>query len=162
MSAKYDLSLFEERKKPARHSETDPAAHARDERRRKWQVFFDRSATVTLVAMIVLVFTFMLSSQAKLTELDSAISEQQEMLHKLEEEHKSLKNDLAAKTTASSVEQYATEVLHMQQADASQIEYVTVGEGDSGTATGEFGSGWLQNAAAVIANFFSQFAYLFS
>lgn len=162
MASKYDLSLFEERKKAKSSAEKDPREIRAEARRKKWQRAINAGATVFLAVLVLSVFVMMLSSRAKLTELDGEISEKQEELHKLEEDYKSLSNDLAAKTTASSVEEYASEKLHMQAADASQIEYVTVGDGDSGSATGATGDSWLQGAAAAISNFFSQIAYLFS
>ena len=159
----YDLSLFEEKKKSntaaARHAKTDDQARTRQARLQKW---INRSATALLASFVLTMFVFMLNSQAKLTEMDRTISRMQNELYKLEEDHKSMANDLAAKTSAQSVEEYAENELGMQVADASQIEYVTVDGGDQGKATGETGSTWVQDVAASISDFFAQIAYLFS
>ncbi len=159
----YDLSLFEEKKQ----SNTAAARHAKgaakaSDRRTRLQNIINTSATLLLTGIVLSMFVFMLNGQAKVTELDREISEMQQDLYKLEEDYKSMANDLAAKTSAQSVEEYAENQLGMQPADASQIEYVTVDGGDKGEATGETGSNWVQDVAASISEFFAQIAYLFS
>lgn len=159
----YDLSLFEEKKQTntaaARQAKGQEKAN---DRRTRLQNFINTSATLLLTAVLLSAFVLMLTGRAQLTELEREISQKQQEQYKLEEDYKSLTNDLAAKTSAQSVEEYAEKELGMQAADASQIEYVTVDGGDQGEATGETGATWVQDVAADISDFFAQIAYLFS
>lgn len=159
----YDLSLFEEKKKSdtaaTRQAKGAEKARTRQARLQKW---FNRSATAVLAAGVMAMFVLMLTGQARVTELDREISQKEQMLYKLQEDQKSLENDLASKTSQQEVEEYAENELGMQAADASQIEYVTIDGGDQGEATGDSGSSWVHDVAASISEFFARIAYLFS
>ena len=155
----YDLSSFETNKK----SETaNPKAEKEQSRRARWQRFVNASASVLTTMAVLGVLAFMLSGRAQLTELEKEISTKQQELHKMQEDYKSLKNDLASKTSAQNVEEWAQTHLNMQAIEAGQVEYVTVDGGDQGEVTEDTTGTWLQDVAAEISKFFARIAYLFS
>ena len=162
-SKQYDPSLFEKKKTSdtaaTRNAKGTEKARTRQERLQKW---INRSATAVLAAAVLTMFVLMLTGQATVTELDREISQREQMLYKLQEDGKSMENDLASKTSQQEVEDYAENELGMQAADASQIEYVTIDGGDQGEATGDNGASWVHDVAASISEFFARIAYLFS
>ena len=156
---KYDLSSFETKKS---NTAVDPKAVKEQNRRARWQRFINTSATV-FVAMIVLsTFVLLLTGRAQLTELENEINQKQQQLYEMQEDYKSLSNDLASKTSAQSVEEWAQTHLNMQTIESSQVEYVTVDGGDRGEVTEDTTGTWVQDVAAEISKFFARIAYLFS
>ena len=156
---KYDLSSFETKKS---NTAADPKAVKEQNRRARWQRFINTSATV-FVAMIVLsTFVLLLTGRAQLTELENEINQKQQQLYEMQEDYKSLSNDLASKTSAQSVEEWAQTHLNMQTIESSQVEYVTVDGGDRGEVTEDTTGTWVQDVAAEISKFFARIAYLFS
>ncbi len=140
-SEAYDLSRFEPKKKitqlPGKHAAT--ATKKRSKRQR-----LANAITAVLVSCgVLMVITLMISSQIRLTELNSAISQQEILLNQAIGETKRLESELAAQTSAQSVEQYAQNA-GLQQMESGQIDYitVTVPEKESEPETGLWASIW--------------------
>lgn len=158
---KYDLSSFETKRKP-NTAVTDPKAVKEQARRVRWQRLINASAVVMVVMLVLSTFVLMLTGRAQLTELEKEIGKKQQTLHEMQEDYKSLSNDLASKTSAQQVEEWAQTHLNMQAIESSQVEYVTVDGGDRGEVTEDTTGNWVQDMAADISKFFARIAYLFS
>ena len=79
-----------------------------------------------MVSLSVLaVIMVMIGSQVKLTEMNSMINQKQAQVSELSGEVKRLEGELAANTSAQSVEEYA-ESVGLRQTESGQIDYITV------------------------------------
>lgn len=156
----YDLSSFEPKKKT--ETAADPKAVKAQNRRARWQRFLNTSAMVFVAMICLSAFVLLLTGRAQLTELENEKSRLEQELYEMQEDYKSLSNDLASKTSAQSVEEWAQTHLNMQAIESSQVEYVTVDGGDRGEVTEDTTGTWVQDVAASISKFFARIAYLFS
>jgi hypothetical protein len=74
---------------------------------------------------VLVVIATMISSQVRLTEMNSAISQAETAYNEAVGETKRLESELAAQTSAQSVEEYAQSV-GLRQVESGQIDYITV------------------------------------
>ncbi len=123
-SEAYDLSLFEPKKAkitPIRSKKETKA----ERRRRTVQKLINGAATVAVTCCVVFVLAAMITSQVKLTETNNAITLTNEQDSELAGEIKRLEGELAAKTSAESVADYA-EKNGFEQIQSGQVDYFTV------------------------------------
>lgn len=122
-SEAYDLSMYE----PKARIRALPGKKATkaDKRRARLQKLINTAATVLVSGSVLFVIGFMIFSQARLTELNSAISQAETTLSEAVGEAKRLESELAAHTSAQSVEEYA-ESAGLRQVESGQIDYITV------------------------------------
>ena len=95
----------------------------------------------------------LISSRVRLTELNSEKSRKEAELNQVISETKRLESELAARTSAKSVEEYA-KANGMQKMEPGQIAYITVE--DAGADAGEDGTepGFWESVWDAIAGFF--------
>ena len=122
-SEAYDLSMYEPKAK-IRALPGKKATKA-DKRRARLQKLLNTVVTAAVSGAVLLVIGFMISSQVRLTELNSAISRAESTLSEAVGETKRLESELAAQTSAQSVEEYA-ESAGLRQVESGQIDYITV------------------------------------
>ncbi len=122
-SEAYDLSMYEPKAK-IRALPGKKATKA-DKRRARLQKLLNTVVTAAVAGGVLLVIGFMISSQVRLTELNSAISQAESTLSEAVGETKRLESELAAQTSAQSVEEYA-ESAGLRQVESGQIDYITV------------------------------------
>lgn len=99
------------------------------QRRSRIQSLLNTAVTLALAGLVITSLGMMVAGRVRITEMDAQITTQQEQLSNLQSEHVRLTSELAAKTSAQSVEDYATGTLGMQKVDPGQIEYITVQAG---------------------------------
>ena len=122
-SEAYDLSMYEPKAK-LRALPGKKASKA-EKRRARVQKMLNTFATTAVAGVVLLVIATMISSQVRLTEMNSAISQAEVAYNEAVGETKRLESELAAQTSAQSVEEYAQSV-GLRQAESGQIDYITV------------------------------------
>ncbi len=120
----YDLSLFEPKSAKITPLPGKKATKA-DRRRVKVQKLINGAATALVACAVVVILGLMISSRVRLTEMNSSISKAETLLNEAVSETKRLESELAAQTSAQSVEAYADSV-GMRQMESGQIDYITV------------------------------------
>ncbi len=123
-SEAYDLSLFEPKSAKITHLPGKKATKA-ERRQAKLQKFFNSAAAVLVAFSVMLILSLMITSQVRLTETNSAISQVEARLNETIGETKRLESELASQTSAQSVEAYA-ESVGLRQMESGQIDYITV------------------------------------
>ncbi len=123
-SEAYDLSLFEPKSAKITTLPGKKATKA-DKRRARIQKLANTMATILVAGSVLFVIAFMISSQVRLTELNNSIGNAQTELNEAISETKRLESELAAQTSAQSVEAYA-ESVGLRQVESGQIDYITV------------------------------------
>lgn len=123
-SEAYDLSLFESKSAKIKALPGKKATKV-DKRRARAQKLLNGLVTTLVAGGVLLVIAFMISSQVRLTEMNSNISKAQTELSEAISETKRLESELAAQTSAQSVEAYA-ESVGLRQVESGQIDYITV------------------------------------
>ncbi len=123
-SEAYDLSLFESKSAKIKALPGKKATKV-DKRRARAQKMLNGLVTSLVAGGVLLVIAFMISSQVRLTEMNSNIGKAQTELSEAISETKRLESELAAQTSAQSVEAYA-ESVGLRQVESGQIDYITV------------------------------------
>lgn len=123
-SEAYDLSLFEPKSAKITPLPNKKATKA-ERRQAKLQKIINGAATVLVTCCVVFVLAAMITSQVKLTETNNAISQASAQDSELAGEIKRLEGELAAKTSAESVSEYA-EKNGFEPIQSGQIDYFTV------------------------------------
>ncbi|MBP3435293.1 MAG: hypothetical protein J6K62_03060 [Clostridia bacterium] len=123
-SEAYDLSLFEPKKAKITPLPNKKATKA-ERRRVKLQKLINGAATVLVTCCVVFVLAAMITSQVKLTETNNVISQAKSQDSELAGEIKRLEGELAAKTSAESVSEYADKN-GFEPIQSGQIDYFTV------------------------------------
>ncbi len=123
-NAAYDLSLFEKKKAKVTPLHSKRATKA-EKRRQKIQKWLNGAAAVVVSGLVLAVVSLMITSQVKLTEINNAINKQETLYIEALSETKRLESELAAKTSAQSVEEYALSV-GLRPMESGQIDYITV------------------------------------
>ena len=159
-SEAYDLSLFEPKEDKIIELKPNKKLEKAQQRRARVQSFLNAAVTLAVAAAVISVVAVMITNRVKLTEMNSTIAAQKQQLQILQSEHERLTTDLAAKTSAQSVEDYA-DATGMQDVESGQIAYITVDEGEATPQPEPQEKNLLEKAGDAIANFFSQLAYLF-
>lgn len=123
-NAAYDLSLFEKKKSNVTPLHSKKATKA-DKRRNRIQKLLNGMAAVTVACAVLMVVSLMITSQVRLTEINNAITKQESLYIEALSETKRLESELASKTSAQSVEEYA-ESVGLRPMESGQIDYITV------------------------------------
>lgn len=124
-SEAYDLSLFESKKPKIAAL---PKKESKAEKRRNiLHKFMNGTVALTVAGLVLVVVTFVISAQISLTEQNSLINQEQANLQDMQSEVKRLESELAAQTSAQSVEEYA-ESVGLRKMESGQIDYITVPE----------------------------------
>ncbi len=139
----YDLSLFEPKSAKITPLPGKKATKAQ-RRRTKLQKLLNGAVVSLIACSVVLILGLMISSQVRLTEMNSAISKTETRLSEAIGETKRLESELASQTSAQSVEAYA-ESNGLRQMESGQIDYITVtpaGAEQTNTSAGFWASLW--------------------
>lgn len=123
-SEAYDLSLFESKKAKITNL-SEKREQKAGARRSKWQRILNASGSILVFCGVLAVVAVLISSQSRLTELNNAITQAETTLSEQIGETKRLESELAAQTSAQSVEEYAQSA-GLQQIESGQIDYITV------------------------------------
>ncbi len=132
-SEAYDLAQFAPRSAEVTPFPGKKAVKA-DRRRAKLQQAINAAAVVLIAACVILILGLMISSQVRLTEMNSAISQTESRLDEAIAETKRLESELASQTSAQSVEAYA-ESVGLRQMESGQIDYITVTPAETAPTT---------------------------
>lgn len=123
-SEAYDLSLFEPKKAKVTPLHGKKATKA-EKKRARIQKLLNTVVTALVSCGVLLVITLMITSQVQLTEMNNAITRKESELSEMLGEIKRLEGELAAQTSAQSIEEYA-ESVGLRQTESGQIDYISV------------------------------------
>ena len=123
-SQAYDLSLFEKKKATVTPLHAMKQTKA-EKRRARVQKFLNASATVAVAGVVLVFISLMITMQVRLTEVTSEINRQEALYTETISETKRLESELAAQTSAQSVEEYAANA-GLRPMESGQIDYITV------------------------------------
>lgn len=123
-SEAYDLSLFEPKKAKITPLHGKKATKA-DKKRARIQKLLNAVVTALVSCGVLLVITLMITSKVQLTEMNNAITRRESELSEMVGEIKRMKGELAAQTSAQSIEEYA-ESVGLRQTESGQIDYISV------------------------------------
>lgn len=157
----YELSLFEPRKAKIVEMKTKKPNKKQikaEKRRARLQKVLNVTVVTVLAAVVIGFIGISLTSRVQLNEMNSVISSRNEELQQLQDEYERLKTELASKTSAQAVSDYAVNELGMQKIEPHQVQYITVEDGDSVEVNETEDKSVLDQIGAAIADFF---AYLF-
>ncbi len=148
----YDLELFQPRQ-PRLVALKDSPKMAKDKQKRSRRqkvlnVIVYLSAALVAIGLVA----YFITCNVQLTEMNRTISEYQTELSILQSERVRLESELASKTSAGQIDQYA-QLNGMQPAENSQIYYIH-GDTEDLVEMADSGGGWLRQAfEAFIALF---------
>ena len=160
-SEAYDLSLFEPKQAKIVKLVPNKKEDKAQMKRTRIQSMVNTATTLLMAALAVLAVGMIIACRVHLTEMDSQMQAKQQELNNLQSEHVRLTSELAAKTSAQQVEDYATQVQGMQKVDPGQIQNNTLQGGDEVEVAEPEKKGLLESIGDSISNFFSELAYLF-
>ncbi len=149
----YDLSLFETKRAELVALKLNKKEQKQSNKRARLQRFFNAVAYLAVAIAALFVIGFLITSNVRLTEMNSQISESKARLSELQSEQIRLQSELASKTSIANVNDYARQN-GMTAADGSQITYITVSGSDTVTVAADSGN-WLSKAIDAIVGFFS-------
>ena len=96
-----------------------------EKKRARIQKLLNTVVTALVSCGVLLVITLMITSQVQLTEMNNAITRKESELSEMLGEIKRLEGELAAQTSAQSIEEYA-ESVGLRQTESGQIDYISV------------------------------------
>ena len=155
----YDMSLFvrekenEPRTKIVEHK-TSPAMQKRQRRSMLMRSLFEISVITALIAVIAGTAFLLINSRIRNNELKDELQSLQVDYAALESERIRLEADLAAQTSAASVDEYITEQ-GMVPLESRQVHYIVRSEQDAVTATTPDPVPWWRTAWETICGIFS-------
>lgn len=152
-SEAYDLSLFESRKGDIVALKPNKKQQKEQQRRARMQAFFNVVAVALVAVAMVTVVGLMIAGRVQLTEMNTEVNQLKEQLSSLQSETVTLKNDLATKTSAESVEAYV-EANGMQKTESYQIRYISVQSGDRIEKPAQENQPWYQSLMKWLENLF--------
>ena len=142
----YDFALFE--RKPAEtpvitEAPESPAMQKQKKRQRVLQSVMLLTAVVFIVGVLGGGTLWMVNGSIRTNELKAALTERQQILSELQSEKVRLEADLAAKTSAASVDEYIREN-GMVQVETHQISYIVHSQLDEVKVTTPEAIPWYQ------------------
>lgn len=149
----YDLALFENKKAKLVALKPNKKEQKINHRRKKMQALMNVVTYVLIAAVVLAVIGLLITSNAKLTELNSEIAESKTRLSELQSEQIRLESELAGKTSIANVNEFAREN-GMTVADSNQVCYISVDGADTVTVATRNG-GWMAQIWLSIQEFFS-------
>ena len=152
-SAAYDLSLFEAKKAPVVALEPNKKVKRQEKRRSRLQTFLTACTIVITISLVLFVFSLMINSRVRLTEMNETLSEMQEELGVLQSENVRLNTELCGIASSEKVEAYA-EAHGLQKMEFHQIEYFTVDGGDRIETPQASSDGFLSSVWNAIVSIF--------
>ena len=123
-SEAYDLSLFEKKKAKITPLHGKKLTKA-EKRRARAQKLLNAVASVAVAGVVLVFISLLITKQVQLTEVTSEINRQEALYTETISENKRLESELAANTSAQSVEDYA-ESTGLRPMESGQIDYFTV------------------------------------
>ena len=153
----YDFELFEPKRKSEPQQQTNniirlPQADLERNRRPKHRSLKVLSMSVFLTVMLGIVGTFVYG-QVRLSELTNEINLSTTELAEQESLYTQLKMKSQSKLSLETVEEYAETQLGMRKLEQSQVEYISLSQGDKGQVLeGDSSENWLTS----IWNFIEQ------
>ncbi len=120
----YDIAKFEEHE-PRRKSKNNIESKIVENK-----VARDFASHFMLVLVFAVVAFCVISTKAEIAQVHNDVTEAKSTVQTLQSENASLKASLETKSSIKSVEDYAENVLGMQKLDKSQIEYVSLENGN--------------------------------
>ena len=123
-SQAYDLSLFEKKKATVTPLHSKKMTKA-EKRRARVQKFLNATAMAAVASVVLAFISLMITKQIQLTEVTSEINRQEALYTETISENKRLESELAAQTSAQSVEEYAASA-GLRPMESGQIDYITV------------------------------------
>ena len=123
-SQAYDLSLFEKKKAAVTPLHSKKMTKA-EKRRARVQKFLNATAMAAVASVVLAFISLMITKQIQLTEVTSEINRQEALYTETISENKRLESELAAQTSAQSVEEYAASA-GLRPMESGQIDYITV------------------------------------
>ncbi len=148
----YDLELFQPRQ-PRLVALKDSPKMAKDKqtrsrRQKVLNVIVYLSAALVAIGLVA----YFITCNVQLTEMNRTISEYQTELSILQSERVRLESELASKTSAGQIDQYA-QLNGMQPAENSQIYYIH-GDTEDLVEMADSGGGWLRQAFEAFIGLF--------
>ncbi len=148
----YNLDLFRPREPQLRAVAEDTKAAKDKQRRSQKQSVMTTVFYLLLGVVLMAVIGYFITGRVRLTEMNKTLADSQAQLNVLQSERVRLEAELAAKTSAEQVDQYALEN-GMAPVESSQIYYISTADGDRVTVSKE-ALPWLQRVwESVIALF---------
>ncbi len=140
----YDLELFQPRQ-PRLVALKDSPKMAKDKQKRsRRQKVLNVIVYLTAALAAIGLVAYFITCNVQLTEMNRTISECQSELNILKSERVRLESELAGKTSAGQIDQYA-QINGMQPAENSQTYYIH-GETEDLVEMTDSGGGWFQQA----------------
>lgn len=140
----YDLELFQPRQ-PRLVALKDSPKMAKDKQKRsRRQKALNVIVYLTAALAAIGLVAYFITCNVQLTEMNRTISEYQSELNILKSERVRLESELAGKTSAGQIDQYA-QINGMQPAENSQTYYIH-GETEDLVEMTDSGGGWFRQA----------------
>lgn len=140
----YDLELFQPRQ-PRLVALKDSPKMAKDKQKRsRRQKVLNVIVYLTAALAAIGLVAYFITCNVQLTEMNRTISEYQSELNILKSERVRLESELAGKTSAGQIDQYA-QINGMQPAENSQTYYIH-GETEDLVEMTDSGGGWFRQA----------------
>jgi len=151
-SEAYDFDLFEERKPTL--EEVPVAKKKAVKRSSRIQGRLRVGAVLSVSAVFILIISAILYTRVQINEVSNQAAAQAEQLKAVQSETVQLTNDLASKTSAKEVDDYAA-AQGMHKVDSGQIRYISIGSGDSVQVLQDKKTGLLEQLASALTDFFN-------
>lgn len=152
-SEAYDLSLFETTSPRLRAVNSPRKTAEITERKARRERRFRTISNIAITALFIVALVMMIVSRVQLTDLNHQITASREELSILQSETSRMTNELSAKTSAQSVDEYAAQN-GMEKVESYQIEYITVEGGDKIEVYDPAPDGIFETIGAAIAGWF--------
>lgn len=129
-NAAYDFSKYEDaaaRKSKAQQTDDAPQIHVR---RAKAEVVGSAPKVIALTAVAGLMLGCVIYGKVENAAIHTQINNETKYVDTLRSENVRMKTEIESKSALKSVEEYAEKVLGMQKLDKSQIEYLSLDNGN--------------------------------
>ena len=127
----YDISLFEAVPRVERKNNVVRIPKNKLEENRRVKIKpFNAISTFLAVCTLISVMLVVVHSQVELTELTEQINVSTKQVQELESEYTQLQMKVEASTSLKAVEEYSKNELGMKRIEPTQVEYITLSDGD--------------------------------
>lgn len=153
-SQAYDLALFEKKQAKVIPLKVDQEQTRKRQKRQRLQKTINMIVSALAGIGIVAIVAMMIVTKVQLTEMNNQITVKQQQVGELLAQAECLRGELAAQTSAQSIEEYAKQH-NMQKVDAGQNLYVSVDTQDVIEVTQQQDEGLLAQLWASLVQLFS-------